>query len=407
MEGDEDEQFLKDGLINGFPLNPTDISYEPAEMLNYKSATDPSVRDKVEAVIKEEMELGGYVVVQNKPTIISALGAIPKPDSSSVQLIHDCSMPPGKGFNSYFQSNYFKFQTLDDALKMIGPGYFLSKIDLKSAYQSVPIHPSNYAGTGLKWKFKGNKCKFTYFVDTRLSFEGKRSPEIFNRLTQAVRCIMARKGYNAIVVYLDDFLVIGESREACQAAFDALLSLLRNLGFRINWSKVVHPTQRLVFLGVLIDTVRCTLSLPEDKLEALKAFLLEFSLRKRASKGQFQALAGKLNWACRVVYGGRTFLRRILDQTNQLNSPNAKFKLNKDFYADLDWWLSFFSVFNGKHLFLDKLPTIDVQTDACTYGAGAYFHGDWHYHSFVMDTPEVRDFHINYKEVMAIVLAAK
>ena len=98
LEGDEDEQFLRDGLINGFPLNPTDISYEPAEMLNYKSATHPSVRDKVEAVIKEEMELGGYVVVQNKPTIVSALGAIPKPDSSNIRLIHDCSMPPSKGF---------------------------------------------------------------------------------------------------------------------------------------------------------------------------------------------------------------------------------------------------------------------------------------------------------------------
>ena len=135
LEGDEDEQFLRDGrLVNGFPLNPTDISYAPGEMLNYKSATDPSVRDKLEAVIKEEMELGGYVVVQNKPTIVSALGAIPKPDSSNVWLIHDCSMPPGRGFNSHSQSNYFKFQTLDDALKMIGLGYFLSKIDLKSAY---------------------------------------------------------------------------------------------------------------------------------------------------------------------------------------------------------------------------------------------------------------------------------
>ena len=100
-------------------------------MLNYKSATDPSVRDKVEAVIKEGMELGSYVVVQNKPTTVCASDAIPKPDSPNVRLIHDCSMPPGKVFNLYSQSNYFKFQTLDDALKMIGLGYFLSKIDLK------------------------------------------------------------------------------------------------------------------------------------------------------------------------------------------------------------------------------------------------------------------------------------
>ena len=96
----------------------------------------------------------------------------------------------------------------------------MAKIDLKSAYRSIPIHPSNYAGTGLKWKFKGNKVKFTYFVDTRLPFGGKRSPEIFNRLTQAVRHIMAKKRFNAVVVYLDDFLVIGETKEACQAAFE-------------------------------------------------------------------------------------------------------------------------------------------------------------------------------------------
>ena len=62
------------------------------------------------------------------------------------------------------------------------------------------MHPKNYQGTGLKWKFKGNKAKFTFLVDTRLPFGGRRSPEIFRRLTQAVRRIMARKGYHALVV---------------------------------------------------------------------------------------------------------------------------------------------------------------------------------------------------------------
>ena len=162
---------------------------------------------------------------------------------------------------------------------------------------------------------------------------------------------MGRKGFNSMVVYLDDFLIIGETKEACQAAFDALLSLLQNLGFHISWKKVVYPTQRLVFLGVLLDTVQCSMSLPEDKLEALRSYLLEFSLCCRASKTQLQVLAGKLNWACRVVYGGRTFLRHILDQINQLNSPNAKFKFNQEFCVDLSWWISFLSVFNGKCFF--------------------------------------------------------
>ena len=194
--------------------------------------------------------------MNEKPPVVSALGAVLKPDSEDVRLILDCSMPKGKGFNSYSKVNSFKFQTLDDAIKLLKPGYFMSKIDLKSAYRSVPIHPSNYAGTRLKWRFKGGKVKFTYFVDTiaRLPFGGKRSPEIFNRLTQAVKRIMAKKGFEAIVVYLDDFLVIGESMEACQAAFDSLLSLPQNLGFRINWKKVVYPTQRLVFFLVCCST---------------------------------------------------------------------------------------------------------------------------------------------------------
>ena len=117
-------EFLKDGLFNGFPLNATDVSYAPAEMQNCKSATDPLVRDKAEQVIKEEISNGNCAVVQERLVIVSALRAIPKPDSSEVRVIHDWSMPAGKGFNSYSKINCFKFQTLDDA------GYVLAKVDL-------------------------------------------------------------------------------------------------------------------------------------------------------------------------------------------------------------------------------------------------------------------------------------
>ena len=91
-------------------------------MNNYKSATDPSCRDKVEAAIVKEIEQNNYVIVHEKSTIVSVIGAVPKPDSNDVCIIHDWSMPGGKGFNSCADHNYFKFQTLEDALKMIGPG---------------------------------------------------------------------------------------------------------------------------------------------------------------------------------------------------------------------------------------------------------------------------------------------
>ena len=152
--------------------------------------------------------------------------------------------------------------------------------------------------------------KFTYMVDTRLSYGGRRAPGIFHRLTQVVKRMMASHGYKATVVYLDDFLVIGAILAECYD-FNCFLELLQNLGSSINWKHVVPPTQCLIFLGVLIDTISQSLSLPHDKLVALLELLLSFQHRCRASKRQLQRLGGKLNWACRVVYVGLNFLRRI------------------------------------------------------------------------------------------------
>ena len=55
-----------------------------------------------------EIADGNYVVTDIKPTIISTLGAIPKPDSSEVQLIHDCCRPPGQALNDYISCSNFR-----------------------------------------------------------------------------------------------------------------------------------------------------------------------------------------------------------------------------------------------------------------------------------------------------------
>ena len=217
---------------------------------------------------------------------------------------------------------------------------------------------------------------------------------------------MERQGYQSIIVYLDDFLVIGKTKDECQQAFSALLQLLQNLGFQISWHKVIGPTQKLVFLGVELDTLRYEMALPPGKLAELHQVVSRFRTKRRASKKQLQQLAGKLNWACRVVYGGRTFLRRILDMMNSLVSSSAKMRLSAEFHEDVRWWHSFLKHFNGRCAFLSEQPTTDVQTDACQLAAGAYFRGDWLYLNFDVDTPELAQSHINHKEVRAQIFAA-
>ena len=88
-------------------------------MNNYRSATDPAVRDKVEESVFEELAAGNYVITNSKPVIISALDAVPKPDSAEVRLIHDFSQPSGRALNDYADIESFKHQSLADALRLI------------------------------------------------------------------------------------------------------------------------------------------------------------------------------------------------------------------------------------------------------------------------------------------------
>ena len=91
-----------------------------------------------------------------------------------------------------------------------------------------------------------------------------------------------------MLAYLDDFLIIEPTQLQCKAAFDILLSLLESLGFTVNWTKVIFPAQCLVFLGVEIDTVKCELRLPEDRVSELLVFLKETSSKRKCSKLHLQ-----------------------------------------------------------------------------------------------------------------------
>ena len=378
-----------------------------AEVHNYKSAIDYPNRDKVEQQIKHEIAQGNYVITETKPTIISALGVVPKKDSNDVRLIHDCSRPAGASVNTYATCEHYAYETVERASKLIKPGAFLAKIDLKSAYRHVPIHPSNYTATGLKWTFSGD-TEATHIIDTKLPFGAARSPGIFHRLTQSVTRMMARRDMT-VLAYLDDFLVIADTEYDCWIAFRQLVTLLEQLGFTINWSKVIDPTQSLIYLGIEINSVLRQLILPEQKLCEIKDALQAAKQKEKMTKREMQSLAGKLNFAARVIYGGRTFLRRLIDAINTLNRPYHHKRVTQSMRKDIHWWIEFMQTFNGVTFFIDNEPQpIDqFSTDACLTGGAAHFHRDWFYTNWAIDHPQMQNQHINKLELYTILLSLR
>jgi hypothetical protein len=164
-------------------------------MQNYKSATCVENKTLVERQIQEEISEGRYKIVNNRPQIISALGAICRPGATTeIRLIHDASMPKGKALNDYSpETEKQKYQTIKDAVELLSPNAYLAKVDLTKAYRSVKISECSKKATGLSWFFEGDD-KETYIVDEALPFGCRLGPHIFTRLTQAVRRMMEKIG---------------------------------------------------------------------------------------------------------------------------------------------------------------------------------------------------------------------
>ena len=399
LETDPDRDFILTGIKEGFHIVDPDCDIRSSEVQNHKSALDPGARSEVEELIKKEIHKGNYILCSQKPAKISAIGAVPKSDGG-YRLIHDCSLPVGECVNAYApEMDKYSYESVDSAARLVKPGYYMAKIDIKSAYRHIPIHPRSQRVTGLRWTFSDGADVCLY--DAKLPFGARAAPTVFHRISQSVKRMMTRKGFDLIVAYQDDFLVIAQTYEACLEAWLALINLLLQLGFELNYKKLVAPTTRLVFLGIQFDTGSCELALPQEKLEDIVEVTGSFLRKSRATKRQLQSLAGKLNFAAKVVRGGRTFLRRILDSIKQLRRPHHKVRIAKAAKQDIEWWYTFLCEFNGVVRFRDEENIVPILTDACNTAGGGFCNGDFEYVRWEVDMPEVVSLPINYKEAVS------
>lgn len=405
LSQDCDRQFLLDGINCGFRITDQKADFDDAYCPNNKS-TQGENKHRVEEQIVKEINRGAYIPVSDKPKIVSALGAIEK-DNGKIRLIHDASRPQGKNLNAYVTTNKFQYQTIDNATKLLPKDGWMFKIDLSEAYRVVGIHPECYDATGLQWTFNGD-INPTYMVDTRLMFGGAKSPEIFQRLSNAVVRMMKRRGF-VCMAYLDDYLGICTNYDECVMAYTTLHELLQSLGFKINESKVIPPCQKLTFLGVDICAKTRTLSLCERKISELDKLLTHWRTKKSATKKELQRIVGKLNWAARVIRGGRTFLRRIITLMNSLTRSSHHTRINTSTRADFLWWSDFIRSFNGKTYFIEEcpFPVEYFSTDAAGKGGAGHFGNDWYYANWEIDYPEIVDQDIWIKELFSVVLAAR
>lgn len=167
-----------------------------------------------------------------------------------------------KTLNSIIPNKKFKMETLKNVKYLLQPGYLIIKIDLKHAY--YPINIATESRNFLTFIWNGTLYEYTSLV-----FGLGPAPRIFTKLLRMPITIL-RKINIRIVIYIDDMLIMADSQHKIEQARDTTLFLLQNIGFVINWEKsMLKPAKTIEFLGVQIDSVKMTLSIPEPKLNKL------------------------------------------------------------------------------------------------------------------------------------------
>ena len=73
------------------------------------------------------------------------------------------------------------------------------------------------------------------------------------------------------------------------------------------------PSTLVILHGIEVDTSKMYMRLPQDKLFDSRAKVDDMYRRKKVTLHQLQSLIGSLNFACKVVMPGCTFLRHLIN----------------------------------------------------------------------------------------------
>ena len=94
-------------------------------------------------------------------------------------------------------------------------------------------------------------------------------------------------------------------------------------------------------LCIELDSLAQVARLPADKLQVVRDLICSWLSRKWCYRRELESLIGHLHHAAKVVWPGRTFLRRMIDLLCCSRTRDHPIRLNQEFHRDLLRWHQF------------------------------------------------------------------
>lgn len=297
--------------------------------------------------------------------------------------------------NHYVEYEHFKMETLNAVLGLMKQNCFMGSIDLKDAYYSINIDT--------------NFRKFLRFIWDDQLFEFSClpmgltcSPRIFTKLLKPLFMRLRGNGHIS-VYYLDDSWLMGLTAEECLLNLNETAKLLRKCGFLINGEKSCFvPSQKVIFLGLQLNSINMTISLPEDKINKIQAFCSKILAEETFTIRYLAEFIGVLVSSLPGVKNGELYYRYLeLGRNEALKLSKGNFDaftcLDPKAREEVLWWKN--NVQNCEKTICDKPPDLLLTCDASQLGWGAVFEGT---STGGLWGPDESELHINVLELKAI-----
>ena len=298
--------------------------------------------------------------------------------------------------NNYLFIPKFRMETPESVRQLVRQGDWAASLDLTDAYFHVLIHPS--CRKWLRFVWEGRAFQFRV-----LPFGLNASPAVFTRVSRVVATLVRRRGVR-VAMYLDDWAVLAQSREACLLALDQVLQALARLGFHLNHKKsCLEPAQQFVYLGLEFDTVEFMVRPAPHRVEKVLRTISLFADRGSATArdlhgliGQMGSMALLLPWACLLR---RPLQWAVRDRWTQAQgSWEDLLPLGPWFREAVQPWLDSSWLRSGVPLWFLP-PQLSLYTDASAQGWGAHVE---EVHAAGVWSAEESAYHINLLELEAV-----
>ena len=313
-------------LVHGVVI---DVDAEPRAVRLDNTVLVAQRLDLCKERLKHYADIDALEELSEAPPLLQPLHVVVRPGKKD-RLVIDLS----RNLNDELQCDSFSLPVFEQAVLASSPCCFYGKMDLSDCFLSFDVHPDSR-------RFLAFELDGKFYRWKRLPFGLKVSPFWCNEFLSVVDFAIKARGVRHLR-YCDDYLFLGDSREDILHAFRVAREVLASHGLRVNEAKTEGPLQRIVFLGLGLDSVAQESFVPQDKrtecIGLLKRSHKILSNGECLNRQGVQSLVGKLSFVSAVLPGARPFFRHLIAASAHLPHRRSIVRSSPGLLEDLEMW---------------------------------------------------------------------